>query len=185
MEGLARGLVLPTEFNGPAPKKDGVNTNGYPRNPRRANYFQKVKGTFRPGVRAAQVEPIAMEELEDPAVNEADSGADDDNCEDILTSLAEVATGDPDEGSGFVMGIYKVGAEVERRTCVCYYCKSPDHLIKDCTLFETTQESLNLRGGVDQKGNRPPIKKNSSWQPMPPSNGRNTSDTANPSSAQK
>ena len=43
MEGQARGLVLPTEFNGPAPKKAGVNTDGYPRNPRRANYFQKVK----------------------------------------------------------------------------------------------------------------------------------------------
>ena len=133
-------------------QKDGANADGYPQNPRRANYFQKVKGTYRPGVRAAQVEPIAMEEPEAPAVDEAN----DDNFEDILTSLAEVATRDPDEGSGFVMGIYKVGAEVERWTRVCYYCKSPDHLIRDCTLFETTQESLNLQGGVDQKGNRPP-----------------------------
>ena len=47
MEGLARGPVLPTEFNGPAPKKDGANADGYPR---RANYFQKVKGTYRLGV---------------------------------------------------------------------------------------------------------------------------------------
>ena len=131
MEGLARGPVLLTEFNGPAPKKDGANTNGYPRNPRRANYFQKVKGTFRPGVRAAQVEPVATEEPEASAANEADDEADDDNCEEILNSLAEVATGDPDEGAGFVMGIYKVGAEVERRTRVCYYCKSPDHLIRE------------------------------------------------------
>ena len=98
MEGLARGLMLPTEFNGPVPKKDGANTDGYPRNPRRANYFQKVKGTFRPGMRAAQVEPTVIEEPEASA------------------SLAEVATRDPDEGSGFVMGIYKVGAEVERTT---------------------------------------------------------------------
>ena len=127
------------------------------------------------------MEPVATEEPEASAADEAD----DENCEDILTSLAEVATGDPDEGSGFVMGIYKVGAEVECRTRVCYYCKSPDHLIRDCTLFETAQESLNLRGGVDQKGNRPPIKKNSSWQPKLPWNGRNTSDTANPSFAQK
>ena len=73
-----------------------------------------------------------------------------------MTSLAEVATGDPDEGSGFVVGLYKLGAEVERRTRVCYYCKSPDHLIRDCALFETAQEALNLRGGVEQKGNRPP-----------------------------
>ena len=50
MEGLARGPVLPTKFNGPAPKKDGANTDRYPRNPRRANYFQKIKGTFRPGI---------------------------------------------------------------------------------------------------------------------------------------
>ena len=74
----------------------------------------------------------------------------------ISSCTPEVATGDPDEGTGFVMGIYKVGAEVECRTCVCYYCKSPDHLIRDCALFETAQESLNIRGGVDQKGNRPP-----------------------------
>ena len=109
MEGRACGPVLQTEFNGPAPKKDGANTDGYPRSPRRAHYFQKVKGMYRPGVRAAQVEPTAVEELEASAAEEAD----DDNFEDILTSFAEVATGDPDEGSGFVMGIYKVGAEVE------------------------------------------------------------------------
>ena len=145
MEGLARGPVLPTEFKGPAPKKDGANTDGYPRNPRRANYFQKVKGTFRPGVRATQVEPVATEEPEASADDEAEN----DDCEDILTSLAEVATGDPDEGAGFVMGIYKVGVVVERRTRVCYYCKSPDHLIRDCALFETAQESLNIRGRVD------------------------------------
>ena len=54
-----------------------------------------------------------MEELEASAVKEADGEAEDDNFEDILTSLAEVATGDPDKGSGFVMGIHKVGAEVE------------------------------------------------------------------------
>ena len=67
------------------------------------------------------MEPVATEEPEAPAVDEADDEADDDNCEDILTSLAEVPTRDPDEGSGFVMGIYKVGAEVECRTRVCYY----------------------------------------------------------------
>ena len=113
MEGRACGLVFPTEFNGPAPKKDGANIDGYPRNPWRSNYFQKVKGTYRPGVGATQVEPAAVEEPEASAAEEADNEADNDNFEDILTSLAEVATGDPDEGSGFVMGIYKVGAEVE------------------------------------------------------------------------
>ena len=83
MEGRACGPVLPTEFNGPAPKKDGANTDGYPRSPRRANYFQKVKGMYRPGVRATQVEPTAIEELEASAAEEAD----DDNFEDILTSI--------------------------------------------------------------------------------------------------
>ena len=54
-----------------------------------------------------------------------------------------------------MVGLYKLGAEVERRTHICYYCKSPDHLIRDCALFETAQEALNLRGGVEQKGNPP------------------------------
>ena len=185
MEGRARGPVLPSEFNGPAPKKDTAAADGYPRNPKRTNYFQKIKGAYRPAVRAAHLEPAQTEEPEAPAREEADDEAEEDNYDDLLTSLAEVATGDPDEGSGFVVGLYKLGAEVERRTRVCYYCKSPDHLIRDCALFETAQEALNLRGGVEQKGNRPPAKKSSSWQPKPPSNNRSTSDTANPSSAQK
>ena len=79
MEGLAHGLVLLTEFNGPAPKKDGANTDGYPRKPQRANYFQKVKGTFRQGMQAAQVELAAIEEPKALAAEEADN----DNFEDI------------------------------------------------------------------------------------------------------
>ena len=153
MEGRARGPVLPTEFGSQATKKDGANTDGYPKNPRRANYFQKLKGAYRPGVRAAQVEPIVAEEPEMSAAEEADGEADDESCDDILNSLAEVATGEPDDGSGFIMGIFKVGAEVERKTRVCYYCKSPDHLIRDCDL---AKEALNPKGGVEQKGSCPP-----------------------------
>ena len=77
---------------------------------------------------------------------------------DRCCQLNSMVQQDPDEGPLFVMGIYKVGAEVERRTSVCYYCKSPDHLIRDCALFETAQESLNIRGGVDQNGKLPPHK---------------------------
>ena len=147
MEGRARRPVLPCEFNGPVPKKDVAATDGYPRNPKRTNYFQKIKGAYCPAVRAAHVEPVQNEEPEAPDHEEANDEAEEDNFKDLLTSLTEVATGDPDEGSGFVVGLYKLGAEVERRTCICYYCKSPDHLIRDCALFETGLEALNLRGG--------------------------------------
>ena len=33
MEGRACGPILPSEFNGPTPKKDPVAADGYPRNP--------------------------------------------------------------------------------------------------------------------------------------------------------
>ena len=62
MEGGARGPVLPSEFNGPAQKKDVAAADGYPRNQKRTNYFQKIKGAYRPAVRAAHVEPAQNEE---------------------------------------------------------------------------------------------------------------------------
>ena len=62
-------------------------SDGYPRNPKRTNYFQKIKGVYRPAVRAAHVEPAQTEEPEAPAHKEADDGAEEDNYEDLLTSL--------------------------------------------------------------------------------------------------
>ena len=87
--------ILPSQFNGPTPKKDPVAADGYPRNPKRTNYFQKIKGVYRPAVRAAHVEPAQTEELEAPAREEANDEAEEDNYDDLLKSLAEVATGDP------------------------------------------------------------------------------------------
>ena len=70
-----------------------------------------------------------------------------------MTSLAEVATGDH-EGSGFVMGFNKVGSR-GRAKDPCLLLE-PRPFDKDCTLFETAQESLNLRGGVGSEGKLPP-----------------------------
>ena len=74
---------------------------------------------------------------------------------DIMTVLAETAMGDPDEGSSFIKGIYKLGAKMEKKTQCCYYCKSLEHLVRDCDKFKVAQASLNLKGGADQKGVTP------------------------------
>ena len=93
----------------------------------------------------------------DPA-EEPDEGSEEEDITSIMTTLAETTTGDPDKGVCFVKGIYKLGAEVEKKTQCCYYCKSPEHLLKDCKKFKTMQALLNLRGGADQKGLAPPCK---------------------------
>ena len=50
---------------------------------------------------------------EDP---EADGDSEEEDISDIMSALAETATGDPDEGANFVAGIYKLGAEVEKQS---------------------------------------------------------------------
>ena len=185
MEGQARGPVLPTEFkNGGQPKRDPQGNTGYPRKPTWTTYFWKLKGSYAPGARVTQVHepkptPANTELEEDP---EADGDSKEEDISNIMSALAETATGDPDEGANFVAGIYKLGAEVEKRSRRCYSCKSPNHLMQECEKFKVAQASLNLKGGADQKGAAAPAKKNSGWPLKKPSGTHPTSNASMPSS---
>ena len=44
-----------------------------------------------------------------------------DDVTTIMIMLAETAMGDPDRAVDFVAGIYKLGADVEKKTQRCYY----------------------------------------------------------------
>ena len=149
-------------------------------------YFRKLKGSYTPAVKVTHMTDTGYEpdpDEPDPAEGPKEEGEEED-ISDIMTVLAETATGDPDKGSGFIKGIYKLGAEVEKKTRCCYYCKSPEHLVRDCDKFKVAQALLNLKGGADQKGVPPPVKKNTGWPQKKPSATHPTSDASQPSSKQ-
>ena len=111
--------MLPTEFRGNNPlKRDTQTASAYPRKLTRTTYFWKLKGSYTPVVKVTHMTDTGYEpdpDEPDPAEGPKEEGEEED-ISDIMTVLAETTMGDPDEGSGFVKGIYKLGAEVEKKT---------------------------------------------------------------------
>ena len=117
MEGQARGPVLPTKFkSGRQPKQEPQGNTSYPRKLTRMTYFRKLKGSYTPGARVAQVhepEPAPADTRleEDP---EADRDSKEEHVSAIMTALAKTTAGNPNKGVNFIAGIYKLGAEDEK-----------------------------------------------------------------------
>ena len=56
--------------------------------------------------------------------------------ETILNSLLSTAKDDPGTDV-FLERTYKIGAQIECYTKSCYVCSSPNHLVKECSHWES------------------------------------------------